>query len=108
LSAQERAQLAGADLHERLLERLRDAEPISDEQLRALGAARAQAISRELVADGVAADRIAIDAPRAADGKATISLGALAKEEHKPPPSPTATAPSARRLEAGVALSRPQ
>ena len=99
LSAEESAQLTGADLHARLLERLRDAEPLSDEQLRALGAARAQAISRELVADGVAADRIAVDTPRAADGRATISLGAVAKEEQKPPAlSPTATAAAPRLL----------
>jgi len=104
LSAEESAQLAGADLHARLLERLRDAEPLSDDQLRALGAARAQAISRELVADGVAAERIALEAPSAADGKATISLGAVLKEEQKPPPSATATAAGPRPLKGGVAL----
>jgi uncharacterized protein involved in outer membrane biogenesis/outer membrane protein OmpA-like peptidoglycan-associated protein len=79
LSAEETAQWKGADLHTRLLERLHGAEPVNDEQLRALGAHRAQVVSRELVADGVAAERIEVEAPRAADVSATISLGALEK-----------------------------
>ena len=97
LSAEESAQLKGADLHARLLERLHGAQTITDEQLRALGASRAQAISRELVADGVASDRIQLEAPSASGSSATISLGAMPKSE--PPPSATATAaaPSRRR-----------
>jgi hypothetical protein len=95
LSAEEAAQLKGADLHARLLERLRAAEPVSDEQLRALGASRAQAVSRELVADGVASERIQVDAPSAADVTATISLGAMDKPAR--PPGVTATAAAPRR-----------
>jgi hypothetical protein len=95
LSAEESAQLKGADLHERLLERLHAAEPVSDEQLRALGASRAQAVSRELVADGVAAERIAVDAPSAAEVGATISLGAMDKPAR--PIGATATAAGAVR-----------
>jgi hypothetical protein len=90
LSAEESAQLKGADLHARLLERLQDSEPVTDEQLRALGASRAEAVSRELVADGVASDRIEVEAPSARDVSATISLGAKPKAER--PPGPTATA----------------
>ena len=91
LTAEETAQLQGADLHARLLERLQRAESVSDDQLAALGASRAQVISRELVADGVAADRIRIDAPAAGDVSATISLGAQAKPE-RPPSGATALA----------------
>jgi outer membrane protein OmpA-like peptidoglycan-associated protein len=92
LSAEETAQLKGADLHLRLLERLRDAETVSVEQLRALGASRAQAISRELIADGVASDRIEVAEPNAADVAATISLGAKPKAERPVGATPTARA----------------
>ncbi|MCW5657585.1 MAG: DUF748 domain-containing protein [Burkholderiaceae bacterium] len=90
LSAEEAAQLKGADLHAHLLERLHAAEPVTDDQLRALGASRAQAVGRELVADGVAAERIAVDASGPADVAATISLRAVDKPA--PPPGATATA----------------
>jgi hypothetical protein len=99
LSAEEASQLKGADLHARLLERLRDAETVSNEQLRALGASRAQSISRELIADGVASDRIEMAEPNAADVAATISLGAKPKAER--PLGATATA------RAAVAALRP-
>jgi len=95
LSAEEATQLKGADLHVRLFERLRDAETVSDEQLRALGASRAQSISRELIADGVASDRIEVAAPSAADVTATISLGAKPKAERPVGATATAAAPSA-------------
>jgi hypothetical protein len=94
LSAEEAAQLKGADLHARLLERLRDAETVSDEQLRALGASRAQAISRELINDGVASDRIEVSATGADATAATISLGAKPKAER--PPAGMATAAALR------------
>jgi len=97
LSAEESAQLKGADLHARLLERLHGAQTITDEQLRALGASRAQAISRELVADGVASDRIQLEAPSASGSSATISLGAMPKSEPPAGATATAAAPSRRR-----------
>jgi outer membrane protein OmpA-like peptidoglycan-associated protein len=104
LSAEESAQLKGADLHARLLERLHGAQTISDEQLRALGASRAQAISRELVADGVASDRIQLEAPSASGSTATISLGAMPKAE--PPSGATATAAAPSRRRGDVALAQ--
>jgi uncharacterized protein involved in outer membrane biogenesis len=107
LSAEESAQLKGTDLHARLFERLRDAETVSDEQLRALGASRAQSISRELIADGVAADRIEVDAPSAADVAATISLGAKPKAE-RPPVGATATAASLRARAVTLRPATPQ
>jgi hypothetical protein len=94
LSAEEAEQLKGADLHARLLERLRDAETVSDDQLRALGASRAQAISRELSNDGVASDRIEVKATSAASAAATISLGAKPMGER--PPAAAATAAAVR------------
>jgi hypothetical protein len=104
LSAEESAQLKGADLHARLLERLQDSEPVTDEQLRALGASRAEAVSRELVADGVASDRIEVEAPSARDVSATISLGAKPKAER--PPGPTATAAASTLARGGPALAQ--
>ena len=95
LSEEEAAQLKGADLHVRLFERLRDAETVSDEQLRALGASRAQSVSRELIADGVASDRIEVSAPNAADLATTISLGAKPRVERPEGATATATAPRA-------------
>ena len=95
LSAEESAQLKGADLHAHLFDRLLAAETVSDEQLRALGAGRAQALGRELVADGVASDRIQVEAPSARDVSATISLGTSSKPER--PPTTTATAKVATR-----------
>ena len=103
LSAEESAQLKGADLHARLLERLHGAQAVTNEQLRALGASRAQAISRELVADGVAADRIQLEAPSARDSSATISLGAMPKVEQPLGPTATAGAPSRRRGDLALA-----
>jgi hypothetical protein len=88
LSAEEAAQLKSADLHTVLYDRLLAAETVTDEQLRALGAGRAEAISRELVADGVASERIQLAAPSARDVSATISLAAK-------PSAPAASAPSA-------------
>ena len=104
LSAEESAQLKGADLHAHLLERLHGAQTITDEQLRALGASRAQAISRELVADGVASDRIQLEAPSASGSSATISLGAMPKAE--PPSGATATAAAPSRRRGDVALAQ--
>ncbi len=94
LSAEEAAQLKSADLHAVLHDRLLEAETVSDEQLRMLGANRAQAISRELVADGVATDRIQLAAPSAREANATISLGA--KPSAPGASAPTAAAPAAR------------
>jgi hypothetical protein len=82
LSAQEAAQLKGANLHALLVQRLLEAEPVGDDQLLALGTSRAQAIQRELAARGVATERIQIDRPTAVSGvkpdvAATLSLGAM-------------------------------
>lgn len=96
LSAEESAQLKGADLHARLLERLQDSEPVTDEQLRALGASRAEAVSRELVADGVASDRIEVAAPSARDPSASISLGAKPNADRPAGPTGTAALPQLR------------
>jgi hypothetical protein len=103
LSAEETAKLHGADLHARLLERLHGAQTVTDEQLRALGASRAQAISRELVADGVAAERIQLQAPSARDSSATISLGATPKADPPLGPTATAAAPSGHRGDVALA-----
>jgi hypothetical protein len=105
LSAEESAQLKGADLHARLLERLHGAQTVTDGQLHALGASRAQAISRELVADGVAFDRIQLEAPSASGSNATISLGAMPKAV-EPPTGPTATAAAPSRRRGDVALAQ--
>ncbi len=94
LSAEEREQLKDAELHAVLHDRLLEAETVSDEQLRALGASRAQAISRELAADGVDTDRIQLAAPSARDVSATISLGAMPSAQAAS--APTAAAPGAR------------
>ena len=101
LSAEESARLKGADLHARLHDRLLEAESISDEQLRALGTSRAEAVNRQLVADGVAADRIQLAAPSARDVSATISLGAMPTAQ-TPPAAPTAAAAAVR---SGMALA---
>jgi uncharacterized protein involved in outer membrane biogenesis len=106
LAAEEAAQLKGADLYARMLERLREAEPVGDEQLIALATGRAQSISRELMADGVAADRIHVDAPTKADANerevaVTISLGAMPKGD-RPAQGPTATAALSGRAAAAL------
>jgi len=84
LSAQESAQLRGADLHGLLAQALLAADTVDEAALQQIGAARAAAIQRELAGRGVTAERVRLAEPRTqvGDGNAVtveIGLGAPAR-----------------------------
>ncbi len=68
ISADEAAQLKGADLYELLYRQLVAKETVTEASLIALGKARGDAMLAELAADGAPADRLASKPPVAASG----------------------------------------
>ncbi len=86
--------LKGADLHALLYQQLLDKEPVGDDQLIALGGQRAEAIRKEILDQGVAPERVQVEAPERTEGAGRevavkLSLGVARK-----PPAVGGAAPS--------------
>lgn len=60
LSADEAARLKGADLHSLIYQTLLDKEKVTDDDLAAIARARGETIKQALLADGVPADKLAL------------------------------------------------
>ncbi|MDN3922315.1 DUF748 domain-containing protein [Roseateles violae] len=97
LSAAEQQQLAGQGLHELLARRLLDDYAPDEAQLRAIGSARGEAIVRELSNRGVAAGRLRVEPPRAAEGEGAVVQAELKLDSKTAaPPASAASAVAAR------------
>jgi len=96
LPAEEEARLHGADLHALMMQRLLEAEAVDDERLRGLGQQRAETIRRELLAQGLAAERCRIEPPEAQPGSGTVVQATLGMSAGAPaaPAAPAASAPA--------------
>lgn len=80
-----------ADLHQLMVRSLLEAEVVDEALLRALGAQRAEAIRRELLAQQVASERIRLAEPQAQQAEGSTALAALGIDA--PPPAAAASAP---------------
>ena len=92
LSDQEAARLRGADLHALMMQRLLEATVVDEALLRALGQERAEAIRGELVARGVAAERVKLEESQAEQGEGAVVGSALSLDMGVKPAQAAASA----------------
>ena len=84
LSDEEAAQLRGMDLHALMMQRLLEATAVDEARLHALGQERGAAIKGELLARGVAADRIKLEEAKAEQGEGAVVGSTLGLEVGAP------------------------